>query len=891
MRSSRHTFKILAKTLSLLATTLGILALVSLLLGDDLVLPWHTIPTYVKAPLSINYFELNGVPFGILADQVLIWQHFSTGDYEYLAWLDYLVFGLFFISLLVISVTLTYLARSGYLFCTALMLLMLMQLNLSELGFLPDYVAYLCLLVFIGTTYFFQSIKTGASLAQRSLGILIIYGLFSILIGCLCPTVAPVSATVAFGLFAPLMLVVLTMIFAGGDTIHILFTITTQNSPKGKSSFHFISIGLLYILLLLLLFLEQTGQLSIDLWGIHPYPLFIIGLLCGHLSLPAKMKASTADLPVALIKGWLFPGLAALSPGLIAYAELSGNDSLSQALQMCILVTQLAGAVVFYLYALLNFILMPPGNEKIPNFFVPARVPLFTARVSQLIFILSLFFYLDIQPCYQAQAARYVALGALSESADSDLPAAQYYKQAGFYDYYGFKANYALSRLAKKQKRGSEVIECLKRATWGDPGQKAVIALANFYSEQGQLFSKLLSLKQAGQSSYRLSNNLGIAHFEFAQYDSSLMAFDRSLALKQNPASFANRLALSYYAPLPDFPNSVNEGEMEIRTRVNAQAIANKKGEPATYTAELKADTLLTQEELYELYNHGLNRNQTNREKVLAACDYYLSNPRNTGLKEFLLLAQSIQYYEAGQVNRAFESMAELPVAAPENRVRYAFTAGLRAAQQGAYTLAQEYFDRAIAGNYRTAEITALKAAIKAKTLPALPMQKFANIPANPTKVQLKTLAGQNAFDVALTLEAISRLRKKGAQNATLYELLRQAITINRYNLKLMEAYADQSIKSGLAAFGRTGLLSLRGKVPDKALDKALANFEQLLNARRNSMEVLSDEVSPCQSNANPKDSLRRSTGLPGRVPWTFGAEWDFWRAIVAVLNFRAMKP
>ena len=62
---------------------------------------------------------------------------------------------------------------------------------------------------------------------------------------------------------------------------------------------------------------------------------------------------------------------------------------------------------------------------------------------------------------------------------------------------------------------------------------------------------------------------------------------------------------------------------------------------------------------------------------------------------------------------------------------------------------------------------------------------------------------------------------------------------INPYNLELMEVYAAQSIKSGLAAFGRTGLLSLRGKVPDKALDKGLANFEQLLNARRNSMEVL----------------------------------------------------
>lgn len=45
-------------------------------------------------------------------------------------------------------------------------------------------------------------------------------------------------------------------------------------------------------------------------------------------------------------------------------------------------------------------------------------------------------------------------------------------------------------------------------------------------------------------------------------------------------------------------------------------------------------------------------------------------------------------------------------------------------------------------------------------------------------------------------------------------------------------------ILSGLTAFGPNGLLSLRGKAPDKELDKALANFEQLLNAQRNSMEI-----------------------------------------------------
>lgn len=835
MLATQLTFRITSKTLSFLALLATVLAVVAMVLGNDLALPWHSIPTYVKTPLFLEYFSIGDKTFGLEVDQVLAWQHFSTGDFNYLSWLDYLLFGGLILVLLSISVTLTYLTRSWYLFCTGLMLLILMQLNLGELGYLPDYINYVFFVLFIGLTYYFQSIKTEASLPLRLLSFILGYGLFALGLALLSPIITPVSATVAFGLFAPLILVALLLIFIGGDTMQVLFSIATKSSPSGKNGlFHFMSIGLIYIVLLLLLFLDKTGNISLDLWLFNPYVVLMASLLCGHLSMAAKLAVSESELPDPLISKWLYPAMALLSLVLISYAELSGNDSLSQAFQLSILGTQLAGAVVYYFYALINFTPNLLENEKVTNFFAGFRAPLLTARILHLLFITGVVFYLDTQPYYQARAGRYVALGALAESIDSEVLAEQYYKQATFYDYYNFRSNYSLARNANQAINEAEKIDFYKRATISEQNNKGTIALANYYSKRNQLFNKLLTLKESTVPDYRLTNNLGIAHFEFAHYDSSRMALERSLEQENTKEAQTNRLALGYYVPsmAPEETASIGSA----RELINLQALANKVGTNSYSSLLLAEDSALYQEELFVLHNLGLNRLHKD-ENILKAYQYYLASDKNVGLKDFLLLGQAIQAYDAGLVNLAFESMAELLVIDQVNRARNAFTMGLWAAQQQAYLLADEYLDMAISGRYRVEEAMALKEAIKQEAIPEPDRESIVSPASGLSKDQLdefRLMAQKNAFDIRLTSQALSVLRSEGVEASEIYELLRKAITINPYNLDLMQTYAWQSIKAGLATQGRIGLETLRGKVSEADLNKALADFDQRLTDWRN---------------------------------------------------------
>ncbi|MCE7991443.1 MAG: hypothetical protein HEP71_05660 [Roseivirga sp.] len=811
------------------------------IVGDDWVLPWHIVPTHLKSPLFLEYFQVDGQPYGINLDQVITWQHYQTGnEYQELPWLNSLLFWGLFISLVIISVTLTYLSRFWYLLCTSLMLFILMQLKINELGFFTEYISYALLLVFGGSTYFFQNIKPHYSLFIRSISILVIYAAFAGTIGLFSGVVAPVSITLSFGLYTPLLLCVLFMFFVGADNIYSLFNIATKNAPNGKNGLiHFMSIGLIYIAVLALLFLHKIGRVNLDLYLVDSYLVFVLAIVSGYYCLSDKLGAVEEPLPVDLIKKWLYPSLAGLSLIIIGYAELSGNDSLSELLQKAILLTQLGGGAVFYVYACINFAPSLLTNESVAGrFFHGVRAPLLTGRVLHVVAIVALFYYLDKQPYFQAKAARYNALATLSESLDNEVLTLQYYKQSQFYDFYGFRSNYALAMADKADYNRLEVVKKLSSALTRDDQGKARVALANFHSEQNQLFNKLLTLKEDNSGNQRVSNNLGVAHYEFQQYDSAFLAFgnaDQSSAVTE-----ANLRAMDYFTlnsgdrALP----TVRE-ENDLRVLANVQAIANKLDLSLNKDIALSKDTILLRENLFFLYNQSL-RPSTNHEQIIESLDYYLSSTRNSDIRDFLMLGRAIRHYQGGEVNKAFTDLNQLAALYSNNRGQYVYLMGLWAAQQGALTDALQYLNDVESSGFAPESVAMLKELIANGRVPTAPRatgwqdSEMSALSKEEKIAELKRHAVKNTFNIPLTLKAIETLKEEGVATQELYELLRQAVSINRYSLELTEAYAFQSIESGLAAFGKSALIALTGFVNEEALQEVLAEFDQRADAWRN---------------------------------------------------------
>lgn len=832
---SKRIFKAGQLAIGLLALTALVLCLIAIIVGDSQVLPWHVIPTYVKTPLFLEYFRLGNEPFGFTIDQVLVWQHHATGDYIHLAWPDAPVLSALFLTLVVISITFTYLPRALYLFCMGLMLLVLMQLNLAEMGLFPESINYITLFVFGATTHFFQSIKPDLPLTVRALAIILVYGLFALAVGYFSPIASPVSSAVAFGLHAPLILIALFLLFIGGDNVQILFKLATSNAPTGKNGlYHFIAIGFAYLVILTLLFLDQIGQLDLNLWLISPSVLLIVSTISGYLCLNDKLEASKTPLPPEMIRKWLYPAMALLALVLLAYASITGNDTLEEALELSILATHLAGAVIYYFYALANFTAPLLQNRQVLSFFDAVKAPLLTARALYIIFIVGVFFYLDSAPFYQARSARYTTIGVLGERLDNDLLAAQYYKQALFYDYYSFKANYSLGRLERKNGNTAEVVEKLKSAGRRDNRVKANIALSNFYSENDQLFAKILTLKSSDSESFRVTNNLGIAHLEFSQYDSALMAFNKSQELEDNASVEANKLAL-YYQTRQSVASATPPGL--TRVQINAQALANISGEEQPFVHNPAPDTVLFQDDLYYLFNSSLNRSPTQSSEKREALHYYLSHTHNTGLKDFLLPALAIQLYEAGEVNKAFGSLQEIRSIDYRNNDRYAFMLAIWAAQQGSMTETLQLLSEISQISPLWQQAENLKLALLEEGTPVLTESTFPSLTelTKEDRLQkLKALATQNAFNVALTLQTVEALKSEGLPNNEVYEILRQSLQVNRLDTELTKAFAWQAIASGLSSFGRSALERLEGVINDQQFRQLMEDFEAELTAWQN---------------------------------------------------------
>jgi hypothetical protein len=829
----------------LLATLIALAGLVLYITGaivqDNWVLPWYTVPTNTQVPLFLQYFELGSQPIGINLDQIVTWQQYQTGD-EYLAlpWLDHLLLAGLFVSLVTISVTLTYLSRFWYLLCTGIMLFILMQLQLSEIGFLSDYISYAVLIIFGGTTYFFQSIKTDLSLFTRSLSILLIYTAFVLVIGQFSEISAVASVTISYGLYTPLLLTLILMLFVGADNVYSLFTIATKNAPTGKNGLiHFMSIGAVYILVLVLLFLNKIGEIDFSLLFLNPYVIFVLSLASGYYCINDKLEVVETALPLTLIKKWLYSSLAGLALILIGYAELNGNDSLSEMLQMSLLLTQLGGAAVFYIYVFINFAPSLLTNESVEGrFFKGERAPLLTGRILHIVFIVGIFYFLDKQPYFQARAARYNALAMVSQSLNNEVLSRQYYKEAAFYDYYGFKPNYALAMMAEEDGNLPEVVKKLSNAMKRDTQGKAVIALAGFYSSRDQLFRKLLTLKEGPEANEKISNNLALTHYEFQQPDSAFMAFQR--ADQSSAITTANLRALDYFVlddPAMGLP--VAKGTDDLRTLTNIQAIANKLNLPFDQPIPLAEDTVLVQETLFYLFNQSLNLVNDNDEAVIAAIDYYLSNVRNQDLRDFLLLGRALRHYQAGKVNLAFQDLNQLTALYNNSRGQYTYLMGIWAAQQGAYIDALQYLEDPATVRFAPDYVAMLRQAIGNGDIPLVPHPASWNdqdLQGKSSEEQLtflKDMVVRNSFNVPLTLRAVEVLKEREVTAQELYELLRQAISINRYNLELTKAFAFQAVESGLTAFGRSALLSLTDFVAPQVMEEVLSQFEAKATAWR----------------------------------------------------------
>jgi hypothetical protein len=651
-----------------------------------------------------------------------------------------------------------------------------------------------------------------------------------------------------YGLLSFVILAGLFVFFVSGDNCFYLFKVATQNAPSGKNALiHFLVIGGIYLLILLLLFLDLTGRLSLDLVLIDPYILLIVSTVAGFFVLKTKLEVVESSIPFETIKNILFPILSAITFGLIYYAEITANDSLIAAIKIGIIIPHFAFGLVLYVYAFINFTPDLLSNEAAwPLFFKGERAPLLTARIATIFFMVGVLYFLEFKPYYQLKAGQYNSLGLLAEHDENDLLANQYYKQAIFYDYASVTANYNSAMLEKVIGNASQVTKRFKEASIRSIDNKPEMALTQYYAENGQLFNKLLTLKEIkiNKNDIKVLNNLAIAHYEFDQLDTAFYLMESALNSERTEVTIGNMLALDLKVLESLDVDSVlkNTAEFsELPIKINRQALANKANVLSNFQTTLSKDSILVLEELYYLFNSAIHPTQKDKS-LLEAIDYYLPFDRNITVKDYLLLAKAIQLYNFGSVNEAFATLDELIAYDQRKAGLYSYIKSIWAYHQKSISYSIVLLAQAEAFNFERVIIADTYKEFLKKRIdnPAKQLeQSWQEYESKKTSVDkeeklkiLGSIAVQNAFDIEITLKAIAELRNMGSNTENLYAVLQKSIEVNPMSVLLYEQYIYETVESGLSMIGNSALEGIEKITDIETYNEIKSNFLDKIQQR-----------------------------------------------------------
>jgi hypothetical protein len=837
--------------LKYLSLTLAALAVIwfgyAWFVGDELTLPWQVESTFKTRPFLLEYFQINEKPGGVVVDQLISWQKFRTGELQYLVWPEKLLLISIVAVLVLGTLSITYLDRFSYFIFSGIVVFCFIQLRLEELGVADPYLSYGLIGAFLLLTYYFQAINKKVSVLIRLIAIIPLYLTFGLLVNFLPNMDYPNLVVLSFGMVGPLLWTTLFIIFIAGDNIFSLFKLTTQGESKGKNGLlHFGIIGFVYVILVSLLFMEKNEDIELNLYLIEPSTLLIASMISGYFCFDPKIKTINVSGDTFVLKDWLYPALCTMTLGVLAYAEITANSSLKDAIEWVIIISHLAFGAGFFVYALINFTPALFQNLQVWHiFFQGPRTPMLTVRLFCIIMVVGGFLYLEYRPYYMAKSGQYTMLASLAEHIDNDLLADQYHKQSNYFEFYNYRSNYALAQKAKTEKEKEEIQERLVAILRGGENPKARVAYSNHFDEKGDLYRTLSSLMYSKEVEYddKVQNNLGLAHYKYQNYDSAFKYFRESLGGGAF-VSEGNLAALNYdVAAQVDFDTTINyEYQDNIHLKLNRQALANAQGQSLPFSIELRADTLLTREQLFYLYNAALSRQREDWKVIDDAIQYYQSNSKNAVYNTFLLTAQSFLYYNSGQVNKGFRTLESV---ISSNLSAAGFPYYIKAVwafDQGQSDLTVESINNAKKRGFDAEPLNEFMEDLKFVT----DFDQTADISQQLKEVQTKKaelseaeyqqalmrVAETNAFDVNTTLKAIELLNQTEIDSQVEYDLLREALEVNRKSTDLWEAYIYSCAKNNFTAFGETALDQLSGLADQQKVAEVRSEFERILEEK-----------------------------------------------------------
>lgn len=791
----------------------------------------------------------------IFSDKYLLLESYSGGEIDRNLPAEQVILVIIWLGLLIALVGSSFLKRYGFFASIALLALFINRLNLSEIGLFGIESKLVLGIPFLALSVpliYFNEYRKKTSFVIRFITLIIIS--IALWFGISEPDLFT-DHFIAHSLFSfAIAGLIFLFIIAEELGFTILYLITRGRGGK-SNHLHFIVLSLIYLGNLTLYYLNKAGFVPNTFFFFDPFILLAISSGIAIWSLQFKF-----DYLVKYVSGSLFMtmcfGLGIILMGLLSLSMFKGYDTIYQSFHYLILYFHLGFGVFFFLYIIFNFIdPLIQGLEIYKIAFRERNFPYVSARLGGFAAILG-FYFLSGQEAYSLlKSGYYNALGDIEVTDNNSLLAKGYYEQAGFLGYNNHYSNYKLGWISLNSSKDFQAKIRFDKAASRYPSSFALVNYANLDADlnANKVQAKLeqhLSQNNSGE----VKNNLGVLQMQKGLLDQALNYFeDAESSETWNQAPLLNKWNVFKLKEIIDSTRLVDDfqsGNYGVKANLlTTLSVA----EDISFEYENLPEAIPLHRQAYLLNGSYLFKHDSIelyiKKEIEASID--------ANLNDRLRKALAIYYYKKGNINKAFEMMDYLQANAyVAYKGDYFDDLGKMAMDQGAFLLALDYFDQAIEYNYLPAQLGKLETLVALKREKELtdllleiiekdpgmtdfsndfltksksyvfPQKEDLNIDFSSMSVQeIEYEARNNSFEIANLLGAINELNVR--KEFAAYEIMVDAIEINRYSPELLKEYILVALDWNLETYGEEVFERLSSLISKKEFDEFLTEYNE----------------------------------------------------------------
>lgn len=671
-------YRILTSILFILLITLILSTIVLISIGHDGLIGWHTYSQ--KMAVNVVMQTVNVGPFSFPFDeQLYVIKEFVAGGsmpntVVAKQFALFLTFGL----LALILALFTYFNRWGFLVFSGFVFFFIIFLHpeMLRLSSLSDgWILGGVFFIFIGPAYYFQAYNKNASFILRVISMLLATWGFLALVIWQSDMPSPYNALYSYGILAPYLVVILFVLMVGHEVVNgFAMAIAGSKEEEGNNRLnHFMAISFIYLLNVLLSYLQITHVISWNFMTVNPIILLGLASILGVWGIGKRfvLYKKVSDSQQVWVLFYL--ALAILAFTTITYFLYSLEDPFIKIISDFIVFTQLAFGTAFFIYIIYNFIsIIEQGHSLKDILYKPQNLPHVTYRLVGVVILTALVLMRDIKyPIWYSLGGYYNSIaGYFEDQGDNEL-ASIFYEKGADLSKKNHKSNYKLGMITIDSDKDKS-IEYFDVASSRLPTPQAFVNKANLESDKRNYFEALFTL-QSGivkiPNSIEIENNLGLQFSKSNVLDSAwyYLSEARGLHAAQNNALafvLENNFSISATDSSLLFSNLDNSG------KANAAAL----GVVPNDLSKLDGNNMMSAVQLINaLSNQSIPFDSSSYNSIISIID----STTNDLSSEQLNYALAMYEFRNEYVSKAVDRLQNLTALGSDSQAKYFETLGI----------------------------------------------------------------------------------------------------------------------------------------------------------------------------------------------------------------------